>query len=340
MVVTTGYAPQTSLSAALRQDARAGVRRPMVDASKCTASGAGIGGGTACAPAKFTVTTADASGERVREGGAKLVVTVTPASVKPSSNDAETPGVVVHEPVDHGDGTYACSYVVPRRGDYSVGVVVDHRPIAGSPFPVFFAGANPGAEPFAHAGETPGVTPTPTPTTTPIPTPTDAATSVIVKNLAAGIGVEHLRATFSVCGAVLDARVAGSGGQFAFVEFATHAEATKALRLSGMALGDRTIKVEMARTPKRIASTGAGVAVAPPPTFQGKPLPPPPTRREGVARVEAPQNQNASAAAVAAERAAKISEKLKRDGDSGDVSEARGRSPHPSRSRSRSRSRD
>ena len=326
-MVTTGYAAQTSLSAALRQDARAGVRRPMVDASKCTASGAGIGGGTACAPAKFTVTTADASGERVREGGAKLVVTVTPASVKPSSNDAETPGVVVHEPVDHGDGTYACSYVVPRRGDYSVGVVVDHRPIAGSPFPVFFAGAKPGAEPFAHAGETPGVTPTPT--TTPIPTPTDAATSVIVKNLAAGIGVEHLRATFSVCGAVLDARVAGSGGQFAFVEFATHAEATKALRLSGMALGDRAIKVEMARTQKRIASTGAGVAVAPPPT-----------RREGVARVEAPQNQNASAAAVAAERAAKISEKLKRGGDSRDVSEARGRSPHRSRSRSRSRSRD
>ena len=306
----------------------------MVDASKCTASGAGIGGGTACAPAKFTVTTADASGERVREGGATLVVTVTPA--KPSSNDADAPDVVVHEPVDHGDGTYACSYVVPRRGDYSVGVVVDHRPIAGSPFPVFFAGPKPGAESLTRAGGSPDATPTPAPA----PTPTDAATSVIVKNLAAGIGVEHLRATFSVCGAVLDARVAGSGGQFAFVEFATHAEATKALRLSGMALGDRAIKVEMARTPKRIASTGAGVAVAPPPTFQGKPLPPPPTRREGVARVEAPQNQNASAAAVAAERAAKISEKLKRGGDSRDVSEARGRSPHRSRSRSRSRSRD
>ena len=306
----------------------------MVDASKCTASGAGIGGGTACAPAKFTVTTADASGERVREGGATLVVTVTPA--KPSSNDADAPDVVVHEPVDHGDGTYACSYVVPRRGDYSVGVVVDHRPIAGSPFPVFFAGPKPGAESLTRAGGSPDATPTPAPA----PTPTDAATSVIVKNLAAGIGVEHLRATFSVCGAVLDARVAGSGGQFAFVEFATRAEATKALRLSGMALGDRAIKVEMARTPKRIASTGAGVAVAPPPTFQGKPLPPPPTRREGVARVEAPQNQNASAAAVAAERAAKISEKLKRGGDSRDVSEARGRSPHRSRSRSRSRSRD
>ena len=126
MVVTTGYAPQTSLSAALRQDARAGVRRPMVDASKCTASGAGIGGGTACAPAKFTVTTADASGERVREGGAKLVVTVTPASVKPSSNDAETPGVVVHEPVDHGDGTYTISFTAAVVGDARVSVRIDN----------------------------------------------------------------------------------------------------------------------------------------------------------------------------------------------------------------------
>ena len=71
----------------------------------------------------------------------------------------------------------------------------------------------------------------------PSPSASSGATCVIVKNLAAGVGAEHLRATFSVCGAVLDARVAGSGGQFAFVEFATRAEATKALRLSGMALG-------------------------------------------------------------------------------------------------------
>ena len=340
-MVTRGNGGLGSLRATPRQDARAGAGRPMVDASKCTASGAGIGGGTACAPAKFTVTTADASGERVREGGATLVVTVTPA--KPSSNDADAPDVVVHEPVDHGDGTYACSYVVPRRGDYSVGVVVDHRPIAGSPFPVFFAGPKPGAESLTRAGGSPDATPTPAPA----PTPTDAATSVIVKNLAAGIGVEHLRATFSVCGAVLDARVAGSGGQFAFVEFATRAEATKALRLSGMALGDRAIKVEMARTPKRIASTPTGAPVVslppPPPTFQGKPLPPPPPRREGAAPLAAPGNaadaekKAADAAAVAARRAAQISEKLRRGGDDEDASEKRGCSP---RSRSRSRSRE
>ena len=203
----------------------------MVDGSKCTASGAGIGGGTACAPAKFTVTTADASGERVRAGGAKVVVTVTSASVKSSSSDAETPDVVVHDPVDHGDGTYACVYVVPRRGDYSVGVVVNEHPIEGSPFPVFFAGAKPGAEPTRFSGSSSFPTPSPGDAriSPHLPTTQTTATSVIVKNLGAGIGVEHLRATFSVCGAVVDARVAGSGGQFAFVEFATNAEATAAL---------------------------------------------------------------------------------------------------------------
>jgi len=323
----------------------------MVDGSKCTASGAGIGGGTACAPAKFTVITADASGERVRAGGAKVVVTVTSASVKSSSSDAETPGVVVHDPVDHGDGTYACVYVVPRRGDYSVGVVVNDRPIEGSPFPVFFAGAKPGAEPTRFSGSSSFPTPSPGDArdsphfpTTQIPIPT----SVIVKNLGTGIGVEHLRATFSVCGAVLDARVAGSGGQFAFVEFATHAEATKALGLGGMQIGDRAIKVELARTPKRTpigsGTAAQGLAPRPPPpglpTFEGKPLPPPPPRREGDA--VAPRNAGAAdAVAVAARRAAEISEKLRlKTGGDGDASGERGRSPRRSRSRSRSRSRE
>jgi hypothetical protein len=341
----------------------------MVDGSKCTASGAGIGGGTACAPAKFTVITADASGERVRAGGAKVVVTVTSASVKSSSSDAETPGVVVHDPVDHGDGTYACVYVVPRRGDYSVGVVVNDHPIEGSPFPVFFAGAKPGAEPTRFSGSSTFPTPSPGDArdsphlpTTQIPIPT----SVIVKNLGTGIGVEHLRATFSVCGAVIDARVAGSGGQFAFVEFAANAEATAALKLSGMILGDRAIKVEMARTPKRVPSSafitntnpngtmramglGAGAQKTDrafePPTFEGKPLPPPPPRRDAELKIESethvrlPDPPNADAAGVAARRAAEISAKLGRGGGDGDASRGGGRSPRRSKSRSRSRSR-
>ena len=319
----------------------------MVDASKCTASGAGIGGGTACAPARFTVTTADASGERVREGGAKVVVTVAPASVRPgaSTEHPDAPGVVVHEPVDHGDGTYACAYVVPNRGDYSVGVAVDPGgPIEGSPFPVFFAGAKPGAE-TALVGASADA-PTSAVVSGPSPIASSGATCVIVKNLAAGVGAEHLRATFSVCGAVLDARVAGSGGQFAFVEFSTNAEATKALGLGGMQIGDRAIKVELARTPKRtpIGNAAQGLAPRPPPPglpmFEGKPLPPPPPRREGDAA--APRNAGAAdAVAVAARRAAEISEKLRlKTGGDGDAPGGRGRSPCRSRSRSRSRSRD
>lgn len=311
----------------------------MVDASKCTASGAGIGGGTACAPARFTVTTADASGERVREGGAKVVVTVAPSSVRhgASTEQPDAPGVVVHEPVDHGDGTYACAYVVPNRGDYSVGVALHPGgPIEGSPFPVFFAGAKPGAETTALVGASADAILTRSPS----PSASSGATCVIVKNLAAGVGAEHLRATFSVCGAVLDARVAGSGGQFAFVEFATHAEATKALGLGGMQIGDRAIRVELARTPKRTTN----IAPRPPPphrlpTFEGKPLPPPPPRREGDS--VAPRNAGAAdAVAVAARRAAEISEKLRlKTGGDGDASGERGRSPRRSKSRSRSRSR-
>ena len=337
-----------------RLDARAGALLFMVDASKCTASGAGIGGGTACAPARFTVTTADASGERVREGGAKVVVTVAPASVRPgaSTEQPDAPGVVVHEPVDHGDGTYACAYVVPNRGDYSVGVAVDPGgPIEGSPFPVFFAGAKPGAE-EKRVVESPAALVN---VSGPSPSASSGATCVIVKNLAAGVGAEHLRATFSVCGAVLDARVAGSGGQFAFVEFATPAEATKALGLGGMQIGDRTIKVELARTPKRTPiGIGIGIPIGtaearglppppPPPglaTFEGKPLPPPPPRREGAEA--APRNAGAAdAVAVAARRAAEISEKLRlKTGGDGDAPGGRGRSPRRSRSRSRSRSRE
>ena len=323
----------------------------MVDASKCTASGAGIGGGTACAPARFTVTTADASGERVREGGAKVVVTVAPSSVRhgASTEQPAAPGVVVHEPVDHGDGTYACAYVVPNRGDYSVGVALHPGgPIEGSPFPVFFAGAKPGAETTALVGASADAPTSAVSGLSPSPSASSGATCVIVKNLAAGVGAEHLRATFSVCGAVLDARVAGSGGQFAFVEFATHAEATKALGLGGMQIGDRAIKVELARTPKRTpigsGTAAQGLAPRPPPpglpTFEGKPLPPPPPRREGDA--VAPRNAGAAdAVAVAARRAAEISEKLRlKTGGDGDASGERGRSPRRSRSRSRSRSRE
>jgi hypothetical protein len=40
----------------------------------------------------------------------------------------------------------------------------------------------------------------------------------------------------------------GEGKQFAFVEYATHAEAVAALGLNQMAVGDRALKVEMSKT--------------------------------------------------------------------------------------------
>ena len=81
--------------------------------------------------------------------------------------------------------------------------------------------------------------------------------TLCVKNIGAMVGVEQLRALFGYCGDVVDCRVAGSGAQYGFVEFATNAQAVKALGLDGMALGDRTIKVEMSRTVRMNAPAAA-----------------------------------------------------------------------------------
>ena len=78
-----------------------------LDARQSDASGAGIGGGTAGTEARFTVFAADASGARARSGGAAVVVAVTPSGGV-SGGDAIAGAVD-----DLGDGTYACSYVVP-----------------------------------------------------------------------------------------------------------------------------------------------------------------------------------------------------------------------------------
>ena len=52
-----------------------------VDPSRCTAGGAGIGGGTAGTVATFVVTSADAEGNRLRVGGASVGVTVIPSGL-------------------------------------------------------------------------------------------------------------------------------------------------------------------------------------------------------------------------------------------------------------------
>lgn len=103
-----------------------------VDPGKSMAFGAGIAGGTACAPSSFTVVTKDADGRKVPNGGAQIKVNVLPGV---GVGGSEQEGMVK----DMGDGTYTVTYVVPKRGNYMVNVECNGKPITGSPFPVFFS---------------------------------------------------------------------------------------------------------------------------------------------------------------------------------------------------------
>ncbi|KAL6191278.1 hypothetical protein ACLB2K_037669 [Fragaria x ananassa] len=103
-----------------------------VDATKCTAAGAGIAGGTACAPSSFTVVTKDSDGRKVPNGGSQIKVKIMPGL---GVGGSEQEGMVK----DMGDGTYTVTYVVPKRGNYMVTIECNGRAIMGSPFPVFFS---------------------------------------------------------------------------------------------------------------------------------------------------------------------------------------------------------
>lgn len=87
-----------------------------IDPERCTIGGPGFQGGAAQAPVTFYVTAKDARGTRIREGGAYVVVKVTPGS----SARAAGAEAVVPDVRDVGDGTYNCTYSVPVRGDYEV----------------------------------------------------------------------------------------------------------------------------------------------------------------------------------------------------------------------------
>ncbi|GAV58977.1 Filamin domain-containing protein/RRM_6 domain-containing protein [Cephalotus follicularis] len=104
-----------------------------VDPTKCTAAGAGIAGGTACAPTSFMVVTKDADGRKLPHGGAIIKVKVSPGV---GVGGSEQDGMVK----DMGDGTYTVAYAVPKRGNYMVNIECNGKPIMGSPFPVFFSG--------------------------------------------------------------------------------------------------------------------------------------------------------------------------------------------------------
>ncbi|KAK9288610.1 hypothetical protein L1049_017069 [Liquidambar formosana] len=108
-----------------------------VDPAKCTAAGAGIAGGAACAPSSFVVVTKDTDGRKVLNGGAQIKVKVLPGV---GVGGSEQDGIVK----DQGDGTYTVTYVVPKRGNYMVNVECNGKPIMGSPFPVFFSAGTTG----------------------------------------------------------------------------------------------------------------------------------------------------------------------------------------------------
>ncbi|KAG8053723.1 hypothetical protein GUJ93_ZPchr0001g30517 [Zizania palustris] len=106
-----------------------------VDPSKSSAAGPGIAGGSAGAPATFTVVAKDRDSRRVPTCGARVRVRVSPAA---GVGGDDLDGAVK----DNGDGSYAVTYVVPKRGNYMVHVDLDGSPVMGSPFPVFFSASN------------------------------------------------------------------------------------------------------------------------------------------------------------------------------------------------------
>ncbi|XP_077212285.1 RNA recognition motif (RRM)-containing protein [Tasmannia lanceolata] len=103
-----------------------------VDPAKCTAAGAGIAGGTACAPSSFVVITKDSDGRKIPNGGAQMKVRILPGV---GVGGSEQEGMVK----DMSDGSYTVTYAVPKRGNYMVHVECNGRAIMGSPFPVFFS---------------------------------------------------------------------------------------------------------------------------------------------------------------------------------------------------------
>lgn len=89
------------------------------DAARCRAHGPGFSGAAAGAPVSLTITCRDATGKRVREGGAFILVMVEPTAA-PSAAGGEEPEPIQAEVKDHGNGTYTASYEVPTKGNYQV----------------------------------------------------------------------------------------------------------------------------------------------------------------------------------------------------------------------------
>jgi Filamin/ABP280 repeat len=103
-----------------------------VDPSRSIAAGPGVAGGAAGTAVSFTVTLKDSHGSKIPHGGTIVKAKVSPG---PGVGGSDLDSIVK----DLNDGTYTVTYLVPKRGNYNVNVLVDDRPIMGSPFPVFFS---------------------------------------------------------------------------------------------------------------------------------------------------------------------------------------------------------
>ena len=154
-----------------------------------------------------------------------------------------------------------------------------------------------------------------------------------VGNLSPLVTLEQLKQLFSYCGTVVECRIAGDSKQFAFVEFSTGAEAAQALGLNGMMMGDRPLRVEIAKT-VRLVKPAAAAGVAPNAAMQAQFA-----MAQAAAARQAAAAQ-AAAAAEAAARAAAISKRLAGGRERSPARRRRSRSRSRSRRRSRSRSRE
>eukprot|EP01105_Mastigella_eilhardi_P027309 TRINITY_DN835_c1_g1_i1.p1 TRINITY_DN835_c1_g1~~TRINITY_DN835_c1_g1_i1.p1 ORF type:complete len:773 (-),score=204.32 TRINITY_DN835_c1_g1_i1:2823-5141(-) len=100
---------------------------PGVDPSKCTASGPGLGNDVYdTKPTSFTVQAKDCLGNDIKSGGIPFKAEVIGPDDKP----------VPANVTDKGDGTYEVAYEPKTKGDHTVKVSLQDKPVAASPYTI------------------------------------------------------------------------------------------------------------------------------------------------------------------------------------------------------------
>lgn len=256
-----------------------------VDPSRCKVSGPGFSGTAAGAPVHLYLYAHDAYGRRLQSGGDEVVVRVSPAS-----SSMQLPGPIEVTVLDNGNGTYTATYTPPIKGNYFIAVEVNYLPITGSPFPVFFS--NPlspeEAAAAAAAAAATGGSGAPGAAATPPPMSLDPAVqamaaaakqaisganeqasvamrTVYLSNMSAGVSLEQYRQLLSIPGKIQDIKQAGEGSNtMLIIEYATVHEADEAVKMNGMAVGDRSLVVQNGVTYQAAQTSVAAMAATPP----------------------------------------------------------------------------